>query len=439
MDPAVEYSAEPTDSDLPGQQLQPQGVPPHTGRSNNTSAYDQNFVTMLADSVGFPAKQYYPSEGFPKPENASVLESIILQNNPSVSFSQDDFSKFVDLADEATDEDHVNDNLMPIIRGDDSDILSQKNLHSSNLAPLIGKGGLVVDVPDYCDGVRLSSINWKIREDIGIYIQPSKNAEYPALPNFFLEVKGPAGDTMIVKRQAFYDGCMGARGMHQLRSYGKNPSAMYDNKVYTIVSTFAHGRLTMYGVWPTAQIDPERMGDTSYHMSELGRWDLTLPDDMDGFIRGVTAFRNLRDWAKEQRDNLVETSKQTLRSLNIGSSNFRQSSSSHDTIGKDSDTEVDPDEGENRITPTKKQVSTPRSDLQIDSHIERRRVSVSDPMLISSSNSGSESQTQSDPNQSLPLHPSSQRRISSSRSSDSPDELAHPTPRKPKDKRPRIA
>lgn len=43
-------------------------------------------------------------------------------------------------------------------------------------------------------------------------------------------------------------------------AYGKEFSAMHDNNAYTIVSTYIHGRLIMYEVWPTAQIDPVQIG-----------------------------------------------------------------------------------------------------------------------------------------------------------------------------------
>ena len=63
----------------------------------------------------------------------------------------------------------------------------------------------------------------------------------------------------MCKRQALYDGALGARGIHELRSY-VDPETAYDNNAYTITSTY-HG--------------------------------------------GTGALRNARDWAKEKREELM--------------------------------------------------------------------------------------------------------------------------------------
>ncbi len=61
-------------------------------------------------------------------------------------------------------------------------------------------------------------------------------------PNCYLEVKGPEGSAAVARRQACYDGAIGARGMLSLHSYGKE-TMIYDNRAYTISSTYYDGML----------------------------------------------------------------------------------------------------------------------------------------------------------------------------------------------------
>ena len=61
---------------------------------------------------------------------------------------------------------------------------------------------------------------------------------------------------MIVQELALYDGAVGARGIHELRSY-IGQETLFDNNKYTITSTYHHsGLLTMYTTHPTASESP---------------------------------------------------------------------------------------------------------------------------------------------------------------------------------------
>lgn len=54
-----------------------------------------------------------------------------------------------------------------------------------------------------------------------------------------MEVKGPDGSGAVAKRQACYDGAVGARGIHALRSFGVEDSkTVYDNHAYTITTAY---------------------------------------------------------------------------------------------------------------------------------------------------------------------------------------------------------
>ena len=74
-------------------------------------------------------------------------------------------------------------------------------------------------------------------------MQPSKNNQCPSIPNFIVEAKYAyryGEGVKLVQLQACHNGALGARAMHDLRSYGKDPETMYDGNACTISTTYAH-------------------------------------------------------------------------------------------------------------------------------------------------------------------------------------------------------
>ncbi|KAK3169511.1 hypothetical protein OEA41_008895 [Lepraria neglecta] len=136
----------------------------------------------------------------------------------------------------------------PIIAGT-ADIPSQENLYFGNLKHLTD-GSITKAKLDFYNGARPAELNTQVREQLSEYIEPT-------------EAKGPDGSAPVCELQAMYDGALGARGIHELRSY-VDPETAYDNNAYTITST--------------------------YH---------------DTFRQGASALRNARDWAKEKREELM--------------------------------------------------------------------------------------------------------------------------------------
>ena len=105
----------------------------------------------------------------------------------------------------------------------------------------------------------------------------------------------------MCKRQAIYDGALGARGVHELRSY-VNSEMTYDNNAYTITSTYhPSGLLTMHTTYPTVSENPANL--TEYRTTHLNGWYMI--GNPDNFRQGARALRNARDWAKEKRDELI--------------------------------------------------------------------------------------------------------------------------------------
>ncbi|OJD25468.1 hypothetical protein ACJ73_03164 [Blastomyces percursus] len=140
---------------------------------------------------------------------------------------------------------------------------------------------------------RPEQLNRQIRDELSDTVILSTQDSRPILPNFFLEVKSPEESAAVAKRQACYDGALGARAMQSLQSY-REAEPVYDSNAYTITSTYHDGQLKLYSSHP----NPTKLF-----------WD------------GAAAYRNARDWAKERRD-------QFIKAVNGSEKEFQRSSSS---------------------------------------------------------------------------------------------------------------
>ncbi|KAI9747367.1 MAG: hypothetical protein M4579_007481, partial [Chaenotheca gracillima] len=262
-----------------------------------SSAYHRDFEQHLIDH------DIHPNNRTQKPYNWDEIQQNIAQPRPSLSpskFSDGAFETFQQANEEALTEAMVMRQAFPIISGN-ADIPSTGELPFGNLEPLTD-GTLVDAKPDFYDGARPAQIHRQIRSELGSYITPSTQQQAPALPNFFAEGKGPHGSAAVAKRQACYDGALGARGIHELRSFGVEDSeTLYDSNAYTITSTYHDGTLKMYTTHPTQPREDKTSPE--YYMTQLNTY--TLTGTAERFREGASAFRNARDWAKEQRDDLI--------------------------------------------------------------------------------------------------------------------------------------
>ncbi|KAF2803000.1 uncharacterized protein BDZ99DRAFT_468645 [Mytilinidion resinicola] len=88
--------------------------------------------------------------------------------------------------------------------------------------------------------------------------------------------------------------------MHSLRSYGRD-KPVSDN-AYTITSIYHGGTLRMYTSHRTQPTSAG--GRPKYYMTQLRSFAMT--DTAKTFRQGARAYRNARDWAKEQRNEAIE-------------------------------------------------------------------------------------------------------------------------------------
>lgn len=294
-----------------------------------------------------------------KPSNWAEINDRIAQPRPSLSpsrFSENAFEAFQQTNEEALTEATVMSKAFPIIAGF-ARIPHSEDLPFGNLKDLTD-GSITKAKPDFYDGSCPAELDKQIREDLDHYIVPSTNTTAPCVPNFFTEGKGPTGSSIVCKRQALYDGALGARGIHKLRSY-VDPETLFDNNAYTITSTYHHsGLLTMYTTHPTPSEDPTN--SVEYRMTQLNSFAMT--GNPDTFRQGAAALRNARDWTKEKREEFIAVANK--KASNAKRSDF--DSSTHSFVSLSS----------NEPAPLESETSADELGLNIDAFASRHRTSV---------------------------------------------------------------
>ncbi|KAG9228475.1 hypothetical protein BJ875DRAFT_508482 [Amylocarpus encephaloides] len=262
----------------------------NTTTTRNTRPYDRDFQQNLIDGGAYPDEYEYPDgRVLARPDNWEEINQRLAQPRPSLSpsqFSDDKFRKYKRADTHAFKEDQVTKSVILIIEGEITDAKCVSgNILFTNLDHLID-GTLVPGNPDLYYGARPEQLN--------------RQHDLPIVPNFFLAAKGPDGSIAVAGRQASYDGALGARGMHSLQSYGQDEPT-YDNSAYTITSIYHGGQLKMYTSHPAQPSGPGSRPE--YYMTQINTWGMT--GNAETFRRGATAFRNARDWTKEQRDEAI--------------------------------------------------------------------------------------------------------------------------------------
>lgn len=235
-----------------------------------------------------------------KPDNKADIISKLAAKRPEPEESDlttEKFERFQQCNNVALQEDTIMSTVLPIISGA-AGTITANNLLFGDLEHLTD-GGLTKSVASCCDGLLLSHIGLQIRKDLGRYIIPSINTPAICLPNFFME-GASVRNWKVAKRQGIHCGALAARGVSQLRSYVNLDTALDDN-AYTVVAIYCNSGLLQLFAIHLARFGSD---DIAYYMTLLRSFNLT--DDLESFRTGVRALRNVRDWAKEQRQTLAD-------------------------------------------------------------------------------------------------------------------------------------
>ncbi|KAL8659734.1 MAG: hypothetical protein Q9226_000290 [Calogaya cf. arnoldii] len=304
-----------------------------------TSAYDPAFQQHMIDHGCMP--RLYPSSSqsvMLQPQNFAAIAARLERPRASSSaLTQKDFTDFLDQNTKAVNENTTMSTEIRTIAGE-SDILSLQDVLFNRLEPLIKIGAEpLFSQPrvDLYDGNDPSDLAKSIRDSLGGkngFIVPCEDTDRPCLPNFFLEAKGKKGDSMVVMRQGWYDGCLGARGVHELRAW-IDPDTLDDNNAYTLVCTYEAGTATLvfYTVHLRRSKTPHYRRISSmptrryeYRMSII--YSVSMLDGLTSFARGMRLYQNARDWAKEQRDQLCAAANAKASALKAASASRPQGS-----------------------------------------------------------------------------------------------------------------
>lgn len=307
-----------------------------TVRTSKTSPYSGQYQQALEDA-GVHMKTRAT-----KPANWQGLQERMAQSRESLSpsrFNDADFEEFTEACERAMNEPKAMAQIIPMIVGKtDKHHLSMADVLFNQVAPF--DKGIAFAKPDLYCGAAPGTIDRRVRVDLHDQIIPSKNTHYPAVPNFFLEVKGDDGSAYVAKKQACHNGAIGARAMHSLQHYGAD-EAIYDGNAYSFTSSFHNGTLHMYTTHPTAPKAAE--GQTEYHMTQVKAFAMT--SDRETFQKGATHYRNARDLAATQRDNFIKQANKVASQLPADTTSSSHISSHASTsvslVAGDSDTSVD--------------------------------------------------------------------------------------------------
>ena len=272
--------------------------------TKKSTPYEANFLQNLVDHGVYPDEHGFPDYRIPpEPDNLQEIQERMLRYRASLSpsrFPDTKFKEFKRMDARAKKEAQVTSYVVPLIEGEITDGNCRSGqIRFTNLAPLTD-GKLAAGNPDLFYGSPPGQLNRMVRGELSSQIMPSTQEELPTTPNFFLAAKGPDGTNRVAQLQALYDGALGARGMHSLQSYGQDQPT-YDNKAYTISSSYNGGSLKLYTTHTSAPRAPE--GHPEYYTTQVQGFAMT--GSPDTCRRGAAAFRNLRDWAKEQREEAI--------------------------------------------------------------------------------------------------------------------------------------
>ena len=240
-----------------------------------------------------------------KPQNWNELLSMVEQARPVLTPSKsydEQYRELWEISEEVETKRDVTNKIFPLI-ADISKFRSSGGHAFQNLEDLTD-GSIVKLKPDIYDGADAHNLDPEVLTELRSFLNPLAGKKSPIVPNFLGVFKGPDSKARESEHLARYAGAMGARAMHKLRSFAiEDPEMIYDNNAYTITAEYHVQTKTLY-LHAHRPIKPlTSSGSMGYRMTLIGGFVIgSSPDD---FRRGVTAFRNAREWAMRKRDECI--------------------------------------------------------------------------------------------------------------------------------------
>lgn len=259
----------------------------------------------MIDNGIYPDGYEYPDGRVPQdPSNFEAMMQVLSNRRPSLSpsvFPDERYREFRRADAQVSSENRATHKVIPMIQGTVRDgRCVAGDVPFNNMANLMS-GKLHSAKPDVYYGTRPERLSSGVRAKLSQYVEPSSFTTRPIAPNFFVEAKGPSGSAAVARNQACYDGALGARAMHRLRTYG-DATPTYDNNADTISTILQSGQLRIFAhhaAQPNgSSTDPE------YYMTQLGAYAMT--HNADTLRQGITAFRNAQEWTEDQRNTAID-------------------------------------------------------------------------------------------------------------------------------------
>lgn len=278
----------------------------HNARSLILTPLDEPFEKHLIEYRCFPHDFVHRGgQGVARPRNWEELQQLISsrQRIQTTNIESQDYNSETTLASQLASIQASRRRPKAfflyapgILEGtDDTDLAT--GVHFEQLKPLTD-GSLIAAEPGFYRGANISQLSPPVCEALKSYIVPSYD-KTPILPNFFVEAWPGFSHYRVGIRQSLYIGCMGARAMQALQSYDK-PDLIFDGNAYTIVATYYDDVLELYSLHPTKPV--ESRSPIQYHMTRLASFAIR---SVETLRVAVTAYRNLRHWTKEKRDEFI--------------------------------------------------------------------------------------------------------------------------------------
>ena len=280
----------------------------HSEEPDEIMAYTGPWEQHLND-FGIHYGGHLPSHS---PTNLSDIQARLKRRRPSLDNSDDDYPEFLEKNYEANSKSSAMSLMISTFLGN-LDIPHEQGILFSNLTGLTD-GSIPMPKPVFYDGSHPSSIEYGLREDLAKFIMPSNNPSAAILPTFLMSVSGSEVATIYHRRAAWYYGVFAARGIHRLRC--RIPLQKLNNKrAYVLTAFYDPGSLCLSLYATHVVITNDTAAQIKYHTAVCMK---IFIQDGEEFRAAIRALRNAREWARDQREELIHLSKgMTMRSFVI--------------------------------------------------------------------------------------------------------------------------
>ncbi|RDA87724.1 hypothetical protein CP532_1788 [Ophiocordyceps camponoti-leonardi (nom. inval.)] len=272
-----------------------------TTSTPSTGPYDSNFQQHLIDNGIYPHRYRFPDGHLPPmPANLDDIKYALAQPrlwDPAAPDKK--YKEFYQLDSAARRKSQVIRDILPMLAGDAEDEACIGRANPFINLDHLTDGTLFAANPDKYYGAHPRQLASNMHKALSSQVVPTRS-DAPVAPNYFVEARGQHGSAAIAQRQLCYDMALGERGQIALLSTGE-PGPVYDHCAHTLGITYQSGAVRIYAMHAleplTATSRPE------YVMTQVDAFSMS--GNARTFREGVRAFRNARDWARQQRDELI--------------------------------------------------------------------------------------------------------------------------------------